>query len=833
MNKMNNKYILICLFLSFATLLQAQELVYIDKSGVIRWQKDRKEVSLFGANYCLPSACDYRAAGYVGGDRKQMIQEDLDHFKRMNWDGLRLCLWGDYQNSDRQGNLMDNDHLDLFDFLIAEAAKRDIYMLLSPIVTYNSQWPEMNDTTNTGLAKYYPKHTLIHDEAAIRAQENYWKQILNHRNRYTGRALKDEKKILFVELINEPTQFPNDIPGMTRYINRLIKAIRSTGCKKTTFYNVSQDFGVAPAIAKSNIQGSTYAWYPAALNSNRNYEGNGLLLVERYEQMLNPLLNNKAKLVYEFDASDMDGGYMLPAMVREFRRGGIQFAAMFSYDMLRTAPMNLGWQSHYLNMVYTPSKSVSGIIAAEVMRRIPRGKDFGSYPTNNIFDEFRVSYDENLSELNSADMFYYANTTSTEPKDINTLTHIVGVGSSPVVTYSGTGIYFLDKQADGSWEMEIYPDIMDLDDPFKMINPYKTVRKSVYRERPIEIRLPGLHLSTTVFPGKYIIANEKILSKTEHPQKDFYQSKMNKWQINNHTVSEFVSGKEITFTCEVFGDEVPENVYLYIMLTPWGSKKIAMQPQNGFTYQAKVPSEQLENGYYNYHFAIETAGKNILFPAETYTSPYNWDYYEQETYTFTLLPKKTPLILLGAQDNWKLIRYSRSFKAPEIKFRPIVKPDMTPAYQLTVEDLEKKEDYWYPCDATFSHFIGKKIPCRNLDEVPPTHIRIRAYGLNGTDKAICSFVDKEGRACGAVFQLNAEASDMLIPVANLIPMKAAMLPQDWPGVDAYWYSLSTKPYTAPFNWADVRFVQISLRDELYGTDDLKDKGIVVEKIELL
>lgn len=68
------------------------EKVYMDKQGVIRWTESREEVALFGANYCLPSACDFRAADYVGGERKQMIVEDLEHFKRMNWDGLRLCF---------------------------------------------------------------------------------------------------------------------------------------------------------------------------------------------------------------------------------------------------------------------------------------------------------------------------------------------------------------------------------------------------------------------------------------------------------------------------------------------------------------------------------------------------------------------------------------------------------------------------------------------------------------------------------------------------------------------------------------------------------------------
>ena len=66
--------------------LQAQELVYQDKEGNIRWTKDNSRVALYGANYCLPSACDYRAAAYVDGDRDAMIAEDLDHLSE--WGGM-------------------------------------------------------------------------------------------------------------------------------------------------------------------------------------------------------------------------------------------------------------------------------------------------------------------------------------------------------------------------------------------------------------------------------------------------------------------------------------------------------------------------------------------------------------------------------------------------------------------------------------------------------------------------------------------------------------------------------------------------------------------------
>lgn len=71
---------------SLLIVLQAQELVFQDKDGIVRWKKNNQEVALFGANYCLPSSCDYRAAGYVNADRKAMVREDMDHLNA--WDGM-------------------------------------------------------------------------------------------------------------------------------------------------------------------------------------------------------------------------------------------------------------------------------------------------------------------------------------------------------------------------------------------------------------------------------------------------------------------------------------------------------------------------------------------------------------------------------------------------------------------------------------------------------------------------------------------------------------------------------------------------------------------------
>src|SRR2546421_11339762 len=73
--------------------------VYLDNQGVVRWKDDRQEIALFGANYVLPTASDYRAAGYLHAGRKNMIDEDIPQFARIAWDWLRLTFWGDWEPS--------------------------------------------------------------------------------------------------------------------------------------------------------------------------------------------------------------------------------------------------------------------------------------------------------------------------------------------------------------------------------------------------------------------------------------------------------------------------------------------------------------------------------------------------------------------------------------------------------------------------------------------------------------------------------------------------------------------------------------------------------------
>ena len=249
--------------------------VYLDPAGVIRWGDTKQEVSLFGANYCIMSGSDYRMAGLVSNDRKAMIDEDLAQFARMGWTALRLCSWGDWENADKAGNLIVNDHVDLLDYVIARARARGIYILLTPIHTYDPAFADQvnKPSPNIGFSKYFSREEMGTNRDSIAAQANYIKQLLEHVNPYTHTAIKDEPAILFVEMINEPVHHPENVAGSIAYINTLVSAVRNTGCKKLTFFNVSQDFAIAPAIKSSTVDGVSFGWYPVRARRRAHIAG--------------------------------------------------------------------------------------------------------------------------------------------------------------------------------------------------------------------------------------------------------------------------------------------------------------------------------------------------------------------------------------------------------------------------------------------------------------------------------------------------------------------------------------------------------------------------------
>lgn len=838
---------------------RADELVYQDARGVVRWCDNRREVRLFGANYCLPSACDYRAAGMVGADRKQMIDDDLLHFTRMGWDALRLSYWGDWVGCDREGNLLENDHLDLFDYLVYRASERGIRMLLSPIVTYDASWPDCTGKLDMpGFSAHYAKDRLITDPKVIGAACNYMRQLLEHVNPYTGRRVADEPSILFIELINEPVQMPDRPKETIACIRALSRAVRSTGCRKLLYYNISQDCRIAPVIMRTDVDGGTYAWYPEALNNQHTMPGNHLPFVSDYPQSAFEI-GRRSKLVYEFDSPDLVYGYMYPAMVREFRRGGVQFAAMFAYDMLATAPWNLGWQTHHLNLVYTPRKAAGAIIAAEVMRRLPAGENYGPYPENSVFGDFRVDAARDLAVLNSRDALLYTNDIrDIAPVEVAALRRIAGVGSSQVASSDGNGLYFLDKIRDGQWRLEVYPSVVTLSDPFYMPSLTRRCHVIAPDTLSMEISLPDLGADFRIrslrdnsgiqaCDGRFrVVAGCYLLSdgpaKTETLPDRVNGVVMTEYLAPCPSIpaeavcihdapEEIVVGEPIRISCEIAWQQIPEDVALYYTLSPDSRpRRVAMQPCGPRRYEAELPALDAP-AVLNYSIGVRSSGFQRLYPSQTSIFPDQWDFHPVDGYRSRVVDRKVPLEVFLSESQVREMLFTRIFRSLPYERRFAYDTDGRLYLEMTCKGFVPSPDYVYPLDISASAWIGERLHPRCAAGLKPHSLIVEAQATTPTTESLLVvFNQSDCRSWSVEVPLTGRMSRIEIPLSELKPDKAPMLPQDWPGVNPYWYPVCD-PENSGIDWSKVEHCVVSMRAESYG-DPEKEKGIRIKSISL-
>ena len=369
---MKRQFILTCICLLF-TFVGTQgkttsiPTIYIDGNGVMRWSDTHREASFFGANYTTPFAHAYRALGYLGVDRKAAIDKDVYHLSRLGFNAYRIHLW-DVELTDGEGNLSENDHLDLMDYLIAKLKERNIHIVITAQTNFGNGYPERNEPTG-GFSYKYDKCSMHSEPEAIAAQERYLYSLVRHTNPYTGLAYKDDPSIVGFEINNEPCHSGTK-EEVKSYINRMLKAIRKAGNRKPVFYNVSHNEWTVEAYYDTDIKGTTYQWYPIGLVSGQTQQGNFLPYVDRYDISFADKVkgfDKKARMIYEFDPADIMYSYMYPAMVRTFRTAGFQWITQFAYDPMDIAYANTEYQTHFLNLAYTPHKAISMKIASEAL----------------------------------------------------------------------------------------------------------------------------------------------------------------------------------------------------------------------------------------------------------------------------------------------------------------------------------------------------------------------------------------------------------------------------------------------------------------------------------
>lgn len=621
-----------------------------------------EEVALFGANYSLPFAFGYRSVKAMGLSHEEMIRLDVAHLARLGVTAYRIHLW-DRLISDRDGNLLENEHLKLFDFLLSELKRYNIKAVVTPIGWWGSGYPAP-DPTEPGFSVLYSKNQMNEKAYAIKAQHRYLTQLMAHKNR-DGVPYAKDPNILAFELFNEPKHA--DAGTVTAYVNDLIKVMRDAGVTKPLFYNSSEQGNwpeFAKALCQSNIDGVSFQWYPTGLLKYSSLQSNVLGSVAQYNNPFKDIAAcaGKARMIYEFDAADVKAPVLYPAMARSFRAAGFQWATQFAYDPAALAASNAEYNTHYLNLLYTPAKAISFLIAGEVFRNLPRGADTGAYPASNQFGgaalNVRLDPATGLALLNNGSRFYHSNSTDAAPLDAATLQHIAGVGSSPLVQYQGNGAYFLDKQQNGLWQLEVYPDATELDDPHQNSSlKREAVRLSVStREMTVKLadlgqsfvlqRADGTQLSAkngsvTLTPGRYLLAKTAALfaqyktqnrpfllpAIAEKPPLLVHQP-LRQWPIDQplpvcaQLSAANISSLKISLFYRLAGEAQVQQ------------QQMLAEDLGRYCTKLKLPTQ---SGLLQYQLVLQENSKPLSFPGAVEALPSDWDFPQSPQHQFSTL----------------------------------------------------------------------------------------------------------------------------------------------------------------------------------------------------
>ena len=800
-------------------------------------------------NYTTPFAHAFRAHEYLGVDHKKAIDADVYHFARMGLDAYRCHIW-DSEISDSIGNIIPNRHLETIDYLIYSLKKRGIKSIFTPLKFGENGYPEPN-TSTPGFQDNYGKDGCLNNPESWPYQERYLVQFLEHVNPYTGISYKDDPDIIAIEINNEPEHKNAELTHA--YLETMIKAIRSTGCRKPIFYNMSHNFHVTEEFLNADLQGGSFQWYPSGLVANHEQQGNFLPYVDVYPIPFSDhkKFRNKARMIYEFDAADIGRSYIYPAMARSFRESGFQFATQFAYDPMYIAYANTEYQTHYMNLAFAPQKGLSLMIASEVFHQLPMYHAPGDYPGNNKFGDFRVSYEEDLAELVCEKKFLYTNTTSSQPPANKKLVQIAGCRNSPVINYQGTGAYFLDRLEEGIWRLEVMPDAVWVRDPFERASLKKKVSVILWNEWSMSVHLDDLGKGFKVEsinegnnyqsvaedseihigPGTYILTRNGIVNKYKGDEKwknialnEFVapEATCNRTQVLHKPIEELTEGSVCRVRSIIVSPEWPISVKLHASLPGGKSLVREMDHRGGYLYGVDIPGQNLVPGYLNYRIVVEFSGKKLTFPSGVEGAPGDWDFYSRESWKTRIVKEDACIFLFDAHRDAEMIT------KPWWPHIYNLVPSADPGRSLFKEKVENLKNWQN--DYTVRYCFKEKIVGRRPDLILKKTLVISGLSLEDRPFNVqVALVMTDGSTYGGQVELTKKHQDHILSLDELQEVKLVLIPHAFPEIMPFWFD---HPDSKPFDISTIESVQISIGPGIPPEDHDKSYDFALERIWL-
>ncbi len=832
----------------------AQASTYIDQEGVFRYVENNKEIRLFGANYTLPFAHGYRAINYLNKDHKKAIDQDIYHMTLLGLDAHRVHIW-DAEVTDSLGNLIQTPQLDLLDYTLAKYKDRGFKTIITPFKVGENGYPE-KDFETPGFSSKLQKQNTYSGEAILAKQKRYFTQLLNHVNPYTGIAYKNDPDIIAIEINNEPKH--TDGKEALTYINTMVDIIREIGFKNPVFYNVAEVSAFVDDYTKANIQGCTFQWYPTGLVHNSQLKGNFLPHVDHYNIPFDtlPEFQNKARIIYEFDSGDTNSSVIFPAMARSFREAKFQFATQFAYEPTDLAFANTEYQTHFTNLIYTPSKAISLKIAAQVFHETENGKSYGRYPNNNHFGKTELFPQKDLAVYNSKSKFFYTNTTSIKPTSPKKLKQLAGVGNSEIVKYTGNGAYFLHKIKNGLWRLEVLPDVLWVKDPYEKASLKKTVAVIKKHSNLMKVNLTDLgdrfkvtginkgnsfktESNSAAFyiePGTYLL-HSKPLQSNFNFKKQLDYIKLNEYFNFSQNLTEtyvvhqpkayIEKGQDLPISLQLVSSK---NIQKIEVVLPSGYQKTdhyKFTKTGNFNYEVNIPKEKLWGNNFSYNVVVYTEKDTISYPKAINGSPADWDFVSKNQYATKIVnPEKSILLFEANQLDFKNFLWPNYYSGVKYNMEIQSFKDQSKDYlSISAPSLDTKIK-----DLTFKIMLNDlmELEQQNLKEVNQLVVKASS-GFKPQQKVQIALQLSNAKVFGKVIEFDAEVSEIEIPFSELKNVPMVLLPNAYPGFQHYWFQSEAE---SEFDASLIEALQISIGPGLETLELSKNQNLSLYQIRL-
>jgi hypothetical protein len=139
--------------------------------------------------------------------------------------------------------------------------------------------------------------------------------------------------------------------------------------------------------------------------------------------------------------------------------------------------------------------------------------------------------------------------------------------------------------------------------------------------------------------------------------------------INHTALTEVSANKSFTISAIIAGVNTSNNVSVELRTTANKWRTLEMQQISAHKYSITVPPDMVTPGILNYRIFVKRNGETFTFPGGYKGNPYEWDYYQNESWQTKIVSPSAPLILFDPEwDRSNIMVYNPDWRNNTIEY---------------------------------------------------------------------------------------------------------------------------------------------------------------------